>query len=97
MKRKKTVWTVLYFIFNKNKAHFFTSAINAPVIVRNKEMLYLDCDRMPVGKSEHMNDFSFFSSELKIGDWLYALSDGFSEQFGRKTKKRLKKEGILCS
>lgn len=88
--------TLFYFQYEQNKANFFTSAFNATVIVRNKEMVFLDCDRIPVGKSENLSDFSLFNVELKNNDWLYAFSDGFSDQFGGEQGKRLKKKAFYA-
>ncbi len=86
--------TLFYFQFKENKTNLFTSAFNAPIIIRNKELIYLSCDRMPVGKSEHNDDFSLFQTVLQQDDWLYAFSDGFSDQFGGKDKKRLKRKAF---
>lgn len=86
--------TLFYFQYNNNYANFYTSAFNAPLIIRNKEMVFLDCDRMPVGKSDRDDEFSLFTTKLRKDDWLYAFSDGFSDQFGGNDKKRLKKKAF---
>ncbi|HNV95600.1 MAG TPA: SpoIIE family protein phosphatase [Bacteroidales bacterium] len=86
--------TLFYFQYNNNYANLYTSAFNAPLIIRNKEMVFLDCDRIPVGKSDRDDEFSLFTIKLRKDDWLYAFSDGFSDQFGGKDKKRLKKKAF---
>ncbi|MCX7862830.1 MAG: SpoIIE family protein phosphatase [Bacteroidales bacterium] len=86
--------TLFYFQFHEEKKFLYASAFNAPIIVRNNELIPLECDRMPVGQSEHSQDFTLFSFQLQDNDWLYAFSDGFSDQFGGNEKKRLKKKAF---
>lgn len=92
--------SVIVFDFNENKLTY--AAANNPVwIVRKNEsgersILELKPDRMPVGK--HAKDSIPFTEQvidLKPGDVIYTLTDGFADQFGgpkskKFTYKRLK-------
>ncbi|MBL4862725.1 MAG: SpoIIE family protein phosphatase [Crocinitomicaceae bacterium] len=47
-------------------------------------------DKQPVGLYERMDNFTEQEIELKNGDTLYLLSDGFADQFGGKDEKKFK-------
>ena len=63
-----------------------------PTVVRNDgsfELLEFKPDKMPVGK--HDNDtesFTLHTTTLKKGDIIYALTDGFPDQFGGDKGKK---------
>ena len=71
------------------------SAANNPIwIVRKKQIIELELDKMPVGK--HNRDsipFTRHSMELEKGDIVYTISDGMPDQFGGpKGKKFMSKQ-----
>jgi tetratricopeptide (TPR) repeat protein len=82
----------ILFCFDENKKCQVTyaAAYNAPVIVRNGELLKFPVDKMPIGKSDYSNDFQTFEMNVQSGDFLYAYSDGYADQFGGERGKKLK-------
>jgi len=79
----------------KNKKLSYASANNPVWIVRQSENGYelidLKSDRMPVGKHERDNvPFNEQTIELKKGDTIYTLTDGFADQFGGAKGKKFK-------
>jgi serine phosphatase RsbU (regulator of sigma subunit) len=78
----------------KNLTLSYAAANNPVWIVRNKEILELAPDKMPVGK--HDKDAISFTQntvELKMGDMVYTFTDGMPDQFGGpKGKKFLYKQ-----
>jgi serine phosphatase RsbU (regulator of sigma subunit)/streptogramin lyase len=80
--------SLICFDFKNNK--FTYSAANNPVwVVRKKEIIELNPDKMPVGK--HDRDYVSFTQydfELQKGDVVYALTDGLPDQFGGPKGKK---------
>nr|MBA3683402.1 SpoIIE family protein phosphatase [Bacteroidota bacterium] len=79
----------------KNKKLNYASANNPVWIVRKGENGYelidLKSDRMPVGKHERDNvPFNEQTIDLKSGDMIYTLTDGFADQFGGAKGKKFK-------
>jgi serine phosphatase RsbU (regulator of sigma subunit) len=68
----------------------YAASNNAPLLVRNKEALHLQADKMPVGKGEKTDSFSAFEIEVQKGDCLYLFTDGFADQFGGPKGKKFK-------
>jgi serine phosphatase RsbU (regulator of sigma subunit) len=66
----------------------YVAANNAPVIISNGIIVYGECDKMPVGKGERINEFSLHNLELKAGDILYLYTDGYADQFGGPKGKK---------
>ncbi len=68
----------------------FAGANNPLAIVRNKELINYEPDRMPIGV--HIYDehpFKNHKINLEKGDKLYMYSDGFVDQFGGKKGRKL--------
>ena len=85
--------SLICFDFKNNK--FTYTAANNPIwIVRQNELIELKGDKMPVGK--HDKDQVLFTQhefELNKGDVIYAITDGFPDQFGgTKGKKFMYKQ-----
>jgi serine phosphatase RsbU (regulator of sigma subunit) len=59
------------------------------VIVRNKELIELPCDKMPVGKSYSETEFTLYTIDYKENDIIYLFTDGYKDQFGGKENKKL--------
>jgi len=78
----------------------FAGAYNSLYIVRNNggqtseeanyEIIKLKADRQPIGIYIHEKDFTNHSFQLQKGDTLYALSDGYVDQFGGDTGGKFK-------
>lgn len=67
----------------------FASANNPVIIIRNNEILEFKGDKIPVGKHDKDSEsFSLQTLELQKGDIIYALTDGFPDQFGGKKGKK---------
>jgi serine phosphatase RsbU (regulator of sigma subunit) len=45
-------------------------------------------DRMPIGISDEMDDFTVHEVEIKIDDTFYLFTDGFPDQFGGPRRKK---------
>jgi serine phosphatase RsbU (regulator of sigma subunit) len=76
--------------FNKEKSKFVYAAANNPIwIIRNKELIELTPDKIPVGKHDR-DSISFAQQEVEIqkGDMIYTLTDGFPDQFGGPKGKK---------
>jgi len=72
----------------------YAGAFNPAIIIRNKEVIELKGDKMPIGYHPYLMEHHFTSQsfELKKGDRIYLFSDGYVDQFGwRNNKKYMKK------
>ncbi|MFO7863084.1 MAG: tetratricopeptide repeat protein [Salinivirgaceae bacterium] len=67
----------------------FAGANNPLVVVRNNELMAYDGDRMPIGVHIHSDHFKNNEIKVQRGDKLYMYSDGFVDQFGGKTGRKL--------
>lgn len=69
----------------------YAGANNPLYIIRNKEVIEFDADKMPIGSYVAAKE-SFTNNEidLKKGDVLYLFSDGYRDQLGGPQQKRLK-------
>jgi tetratricopeptide (TPR) repeat protein len=81
----------------KERLKLHIASANNPVwIVRGSfdsaqlpELIEVQPDKMPVGKShKETGSFTPHTIELKQGDVIFALTDGFPDQFGGKTGKK---------
>ena len=88
--------SLMSFDFKNNKLTY--AAANNPVwIIRSvsssgvenkKELLELSPDKMPIGKHDKDSiSFTQHSVDLQKGDLVYALTDGFPDQFGGEKGK----------
>jgi serine phosphatase RsbU (regulator of sigma subunit) len=71
-----------------NNTIVYAAANSSPFLVSGGTAAALSCDKMPVGQSVKMNDFSLFSIEIKKGGMLYLYSDGYADQFGGGQNKK---------
>lgn len=81
---------VLLCINTKTMELNYSAANNKPVLIRDKQLLVLQDDRMPVGKGEKVQSFNLFTLQLQPGDYLYLYTDGFADQFGGEKGKKFK-------
>ncbi|MBN8701603.1 MAG: SpoIIE family protein phosphatase [Bacteroidetes bacterium] len=72
------------------KSITYAAANNAPIIIRNKEILELPKDKMPVGEGIEDKPFSLFTIDYLKNDKLYLYTDGFADQFGGPKAKKYK-------
>ncbi|MES2566930.1 MAG: tetratricopeptide repeat protein [Bacteroidota bacterium] len=68
----------------------YAAANNSPLIVRNKELIHLKTNKMPVGEGIKTDSFDTFSLDYEKGDSLYLYTDGYPDQFGGSKGKKLK-------
>jgi len=66
----------------------YSSALNSPILISDKAMTELKCDRMPVGYGERQDKFSLNTVNVKKGDRLYIYTDGYADQFGGPRGKK---------
>jgi len=67
----------------------FAAANNAVYIIRDKEIIKLKPDKMPVGK--HIGEIKPFISQhikLQANDLIYTFTDGYADQFGGPKGKK---------
>jgi ligand-binding sensor domain-containing protein/serine phosphatase RsbU (regulator of sigma subunit) len=77
-------------LLNEQKTTLKIAGANSIVyILRNGELIELIGDKMPVGKhdKDHI-DFSLKTFDLQKNDQIYALTDGFADQFGGENGKK---------
>jgi serine phosphatase RsbU (regulator of sigma subunit) len=79
----------------KKKLLQYAGANNPLYIIRNKDIIQYDADKMPVGSFIAEKE-SFTNNEIEIltGDELYLFSDGFRDQMGGPNEKRIKSTGF---
>jgi len=68
----------------------YAAAYNAPVLIRNKELIELEADKIPVGKGERSLSFRSFEFEMQKDDVLFVFTDGYADQFGGPRGKKFK-------
>ncbi len=69
----------------------YAVAYNNIIIIRDGKILELNGDKMPVGASPKQGEsFTGQSFELNKGDIIYALTDGYADQFGGEKGKKFK-------
>ncbi len=69
---------------------------NNPVwIIREKQLIEIKPDRMPIGKHDKDNTpFTLHTIDLQQGDIIYTLTDGFPDQFGGVSGKKFKSKRL---
>ena len=67
------------------------AAANNPIyLVRNKELIVLPAQKMPVGYSDNMQPFETKALQVHPSDSIYTITDGFADQFGGPKGKKFK-------
>ncbi len=74
---------------NQNKIAY-AAANNAPVLIRNGELIHLTCNKMPVGKGVKEDSFDTYTLHYEPNDKLYLYTDGYADQFGGPKGKKFK-------
>ena len=80
---------ILFSIEIANNKICYAAANNAPIIIRNGEIIELPCDKMPVGIGLKEDPFNIYNIEITTGDMVIAYTDGFADQFGGPKGKKL--------
>ncbi len=66
----------------------YCAANNAPILIRNGELMDLPKDKMPVGKGEKTTSFTLQTIDVLENDVLYLYTDGYPDQFGGEKGKK---------
>lgn len=75
---------------DKKNMTLSVSGANRPVyIVRNNELLQINTDKYSIGTNTVSKQFETKQFQLKRNDTIYLSSDGFQDQFGWETNKKL--------
>ena len=75
----------------KNKKLLYAAANNPVWIIRDKILIALEANRMPIGKHDKDSiPFTQHEFDLQPGDMVYTLTDGFPDQFGGPKGKKFK-------
>lgn len=59
-----------------------------------KDIVALKPDKMPIGLHERMDPFNQIEYQLEIGDRLYVGTDGYSDQIGGSSNKKIQVAGL---
>ncbi len=68
----------------------YAAANNSPLVIRNKEIIHLNTNKMPVGDGIKTDPFDTFPLHYEKGDSLYLYTDGYPDQFGGPKGKKFK-------
>jgi len=75
---------------NKTNELQYAGAFNPLYLIRNYNLLEIKGDRMPIGIYQYTEtDFTNNEIQLQKDDCLYIFSDGYVDQFGGKSGKKL--------
>ncbi|HEX8515398.1 MAG TPA: tetratricopeptide repeat protein [Bacteroidia bacterium] len=82
--------------FDFNNMELELAAANNPVwLIRDDKLIEFFPDKMPVGKFyDDERNFSLQRTELKMGDIVYTLTDGYADQFGGPKGKKFKPKAL---
>lgn len=82
---------ILCVIDFKNLKLNYAAANNSFYIIREGQIINCSANKMPVGKSPKENEsFTLNIIDLKKGDIIYTLTDGFPDQFGGPKGKKFR-------
>ncbi len=73
------------FYYSESQKLVASCANNSIIIVRNKKIIQIKADKMPVGAYIRETAFKNVEFQLEKGDNIYLFSDGFVDQYGEKT------------
>ncbi|MCX8080563.1 MAG: SpoIIE family protein phosphatase, partial [Bacteroidia bacterium] len=82
--------------FDFKQKKLYASSANNPVwILRNKQLIEIPADKIPIGKSDKDNlSFTLHSFDLFTNDMVYLFTDGFQDQFGGPLGKKYKQKNL---
>jgi len=73
----------------KTKKIYYAGANNPMYLVRNGNLVNYKPVRNPIGKYPFIQPFETKEVEFQKGDWIYMFSDGFADQFGEQSGRKL--------
>ncbi len=73
-----------------NNTITYAGAHNAPIVIRNKEIIEYKADKMPVGVGVKNDSFTLNTIDFQKGDMIYLYTDGYADQFGGPKGKKFK-------
>jgi serine phosphatase RsbU (regulator of sigma subunit) len=73
-----------------NNTITYAGAHNAPIVIRNKEIIEYKADKMPVGVGVKNEPFTLNTIHFQQGDMIYLYTDGYADQFGGPKGKKFK-------
>lgn len=85
---------VLFCFDETSKKLTYAAAFNNPIVIRDGELIKFPADKMPVGKSDLIQDFQTYQIQIEAGDELIAYTDGYADQFGGEKGKKLKSANL---
>lgn len=68
----------------------YSSAHNAPVVIRNHQIIEYKADKMPIGMGIKTDSFTLKQIDFQKGDMIYMYTDGYADQFGGPKGKKFK-------
>jgi len=74
----------------KEKQVHMAGANNPLYLLRNNEVVEIKGDKMPIGYSVRMDNFTDNVINIKYDDCIYLFSDGYADQFGGPNGKKFK-------
>ncbi len=81
----------LFIINNKTKTLQFSGAHNPLYLIRNKELHQYKADKMQIGiPRNELSSFTNKEIDIQKGDVFYVFTDGYVDQFGEFSNKKLK-------
>ena len=81
---------VVVSIDKEKKKLSFAAAHNAPILIRNNELIEFEADKMPIGKGERAENFKQQVIDVEKDDLFYLYTDGYTDQFGGAKGKKFK-------
>lgn len=73
----------------------FSGANNSLWLIRNNELIQYQGDKMPIGQfSEELKPFTSHNIALQKNDLIVLCTDGFADQFGGDSGKKLKSKNL---
>lgn len=85
---------VLCTIDFQNASIQYAAANNSLYRVRDGKLNILPADKMPVGKGVRNDPFTLQELDIKKGDLIYLLTDGYADQFGGSKGKKFKYKNV---
>jgi len=68
----------------------YAGAYNPLIMIRNRELSEISADKMPIAIYDNMKEFTLHEIPIAKGDLFYFFSDGYEDQFGGPSGKKLK-------
>ncbi len=83
-------------VYDFKKLKLYIASAQSPVwIMRAGEVIEIKPDKMPVGKHDKQHiSFTLKEFDLRKGDVIYTLTDGFSDQFGGSKGKKFMSKNL---